>query len=88
MFNEKNAIDQGNLATSKTLAVSNAMYLFEYRMLVILLTSCGPLRKQPSHLESRRLVHRRYLYEVLYHFLITITKEYVHFFLKTIGISP
>ena len=29
MFNEKNAIDQGILATSKTLAVSNAMYLFE-----------------------------------------------------------
>ena len=27
MFNEKNAIDQGILATSKTLAVSNAMYL-------------------------------------------------------------
>ena len=25
MFNEKNAIDQGILATSKTLAVSNAM---------------------------------------------------------------
>ena len=33
MFNEKNAIDQGILATSKTLAVSNAMYLFEYRIL-------------------------------------------------------
>ena len=29
MFNKKNAIDQGFLATSKTLAVSNAMYLFE-----------------------------------------------------------
>ena len=29
MFNEKNAIDQGILATSKTLAVSNAMYPFE-----------------------------------------------------------
>ena len=28
-------------------------------------------------LESRRLVHRRYLHEVLYHFLIPITKEYV-----------
>ena len=39
-------------------------------------------------LESRRLGHRRYLYEVLYHFLIPITKEYVKFFLKTIGISP
>ena len=26
---KKNAIDQGILATSKTLAVSNAMYLFE-----------------------------------------------------------
>ena len=52
MFNEKNAIDQGILATSKTLAVSNAMYLFEYRILnieVFLQSSCGPLRKQPSH---------------------------------------
>ena len=39
-------------------------------------------------LESRRLVHRRYLHEVLYHFLIPITKEFVQFFLKTIGISP
>ena len=29
MFNEKDAIDKGVLATSKTLAVSNAMYLFE-----------------------------------------------------------
>ena len=33
-------------------------------------------------LESRRLVHRRYLHEVLYHFLIPITKEYVQFFWK------
>ena len=52
MFNGKNAIDQGILATSKTLAVSNAMYLFEYRILnieVFLQPSCGPLRKQPSH---------------------------------------
>ena len=29
LFNRKNYIDQGILATSKTLAVSNAMYLFE-----------------------------------------------------------
>ena len=29
MFNGKNYIDQGILAISKTLAVSNAMYLFE-----------------------------------------------------------
>ena len=35
MFNEKNAIDQGILATSKTLAVNNAMYVFEYRILNI-----------------------------------------------------
>ena len=34
------------------------------------------------------LESRRYLYVVLYHFLIPITKEYVQFFLKTISISP
>ena len=52
LFNGKNYIDQGILATSKTLTVSNAMYLFEYRILnieVFLQFSCGPLRKQPSH---------------------------------------
>ena len=47
----------------------------------ITLTACSPHADHwgSSHhiLESRRLVHRRYLYEVLYHFLIPITKEYV-----------
>ena len=42
MFNEKNAIDQGILATSKTLTVSNAMYLFEYRILNIEVFFCSP----------------------------------------------
>ena len=39
MFNEKNDIDQGILATSKTLAVNNAKYLFEYRILNIMRTT-------------------------------------------------
>ena len=64
MFNEKNAIDQGILATSKTLAVNNAKYLFEYRILNIeVFSSRHADHRGNSHhiLESRRLVHRRYL---------------------------
>ena len=81
MFNEKKCHRSGYFSHIENFSCEQCKVPFwisniEYRS--VQQSSCGPLRNQPSHPRESTSGSPK----------VSITKEYLHFFLKTIGISP